>query len=68
MYVFLATTWDGNPVESEEMMPVWFSVNGILMNTCGKMLPIGCRTSLQGNGYGRGSRLRMIMKALIKWR
>ena len=29
VHVFLTTTWDGNPVESEEMMPVWFSVNGI---------------------------------------
>lgn len=29
VHVFLATTWDGNPVESEEMIPVWFSVNEI---------------------------------------
>lgn len=26
MHVFLTTTWEGNPVESEEMIPVWFSV------------------------------------------
>lgn len=29
VHVFLATAWDGKPVESEEMTPVWFSVNEV---------------------------------------
>lgn len=29
VHVFLATTWNGEPVESEEMMPAWFKVNDI---------------------------------------
>ena len=29
VHVFLTTTWDGNPVESEEMIPIWFYVNEI---------------------------------------
>jgi len=29
VHVFLATTWDGNPMESDEMTPIWFSVNEI---------------------------------------
>jgi 8-oxo-dGTP diphosphatase len=29
VHVFLTTTWKGSPVESEEMTPVWFSVNEI---------------------------------------
>lgn len=29
VHVFLATRWNGAPVESEEMMPVWFKVDDI---------------------------------------
>lgn len=29
VHAFLTTTWDGNPVQSEEMAPVWFSVDEI---------------------------------------
>ncbi|MCK4487635.1 MAG: NUDIX domain-containing protein [Desulfobacterales bacterium] len=29
VHVFQTTAWDGNAVESEEMMPVWFSVSEI---------------------------------------
>jgi len=27
MHVFLATGWDGEPIESEEMLPEWYFVN-----------------------------------------
>ena len=29
VHVFLATEWDGEPIESAEMQPFWFSVNEI---------------------------------------
>lgn len=29
VHVFLVTRWDGSPVESPEMMPIWFEVNDI---------------------------------------
>jgi len=29
VHVFLVTTWDGNPVESTEMAPAWFTMNDI---------------------------------------
>ncbi len=29
VHVFLATTWNGGPTESAEMLPAWFAVNGI---------------------------------------
>jgi 8-oxo-dGTP diphosphatase len=29
VYAFVTTRWNGNPVESVEMMPAWFPVNGI---------------------------------------
>jgi 8-oxo-dGTP pyrophosphatase MutT (NUDIX family) len=29
VHVFLATTWNGDPVESREMMPAWFRVDDI---------------------------------------
>ena len=27
--MFLVTTWQGEPVETEEMKPAWFSLSGI---------------------------------------
>jgi 8-oxo-dGTP diphosphatase len=29
VHAFLTTTWEGNPIESDEMIPVWFPVNEI---------------------------------------
>ena len=41
--LFIATEWSGEPSESEEMRPKWFSFEKFHMEKCGRTTYIGCR-------------------------